>query len=326
MIDARSTAAQCAAMVAAVLLSLRPLLLGYEVSGAASAISWFAGAAALVAALLAVRAARGVGAAEPAARSLVSPAAAQGEASLAASLAALNSPFAGRRARRLSFAARALAAAGFLASLAARVHESQLTSTPALFWLSALAATALAAWACVHLRASLVRARFFWALALGMLIAVLSALERPDAFTQPATGLSRLEPGSGVNLILGVSALLIGEGHPGAELFAMVPLYSPSSSAVEPRVPWFRHLAAVVAALAVGLALFGLRSSNVGPRALALGSALFAALALALLALPVIAMPAFFDSLDGVALWLLSGAAAIFAPPRESKPHEGPFA
>jgi hypothetical protein len=232
-----------------------------------------------------------------------------------------NDPFAGRPARRLSIAARIIAAVGVVFSLGARLHESQMA--PALFWLTALAGLTLAAWLCMHLRASLIRARFFWALALGMLLAVLSALERPDALAQAPSGPQRLEPGSGVNLVLGVSALLLGEGHPGAELFALVPLYSPSVSAVEPRVPWFRHLAAVVAALLVGVITAALRSSRAGLKLTALVSALFALSAALMIAVPMIGMPTMFDVLDGAALWMLAGAAALFAPAREPQGPEG---
>jgi hypothetical protein len=295
---ARISAAQCGAMTSASLLALRPLALGYEWFGLAKLLALLSALGAVATVLLVIRA----GWSKPIA---LDP----------------NDPFAGRPARRLSIAARIIAAVGVVFSLGARLHESQMA--PALFWLTALAGLTLSAWLCMHLRASLIRARFFWALALGMLIAVLSALERPDAFAQAPSGPQRLEPGSGVNLVLGVSALLLGEGHPGAELFALVPLYSPSSSAVEPRVPWFRHLAAVVTALLVGVLTAALRSSRAGLKLTALVSALFALGAALMIAVPMIAMPTMFDVLDGAALWMLAGAAALFAPARESQGPEG---
>lgn len=298
MTTARISAAQCGAMTSASLLALRPLAVGCDWFGLAKLLALLSALGAVATVLLVLRA----GWAAPVA---LDP----------------NDPFAARPARRLSIAARIIAAAGVVFSLGARLHESQMA--PALFWLTALAGLTLAAWLCMHLRASLIRARFFWALALGMLLAVLSALERPDAFTQAPSGPQRLEPGSGVNLVLGVSALLLGEGHPGAELFALVPLYSPSASAVEPRVPWFRHLAAVVTALLVGMITLALRSSRAGLKMTALIAALFAVSAALMIAVPMIAMPTMFDVLDGAALWMLAGAAALFAPAREPQGHEG---
>lgn len=302
MIRGRGAAAQCAAMAAAALVSARPLLGPFELPRASLAIS----AAALLTSLatlgFSLRLAR-------------------------ASAQATSAPADPRSARRLARAAQFLAAAGVTASLWSRLHDSFVTSTPPIFWFSILGGAALAAWAATNLRPSVVRARFYWALALGLLLAVLASIERPDALARAPRGLERFEPGSGVNLVLGVGALLLGEGHPGSELFALVPLYAPASSAVEPRTPWFRHLSALLASLLIGLAVLAQRSARAGLRSRALSAALFSLAAAALLALPVIAMPAIPGVLDGPALALLAGAAALFSSPIRDAAHpEGVFA
>ncbi len=289
-------------MAAAALVSARPLLGPFELRWASLALS----AAALLAALatlgLCLRLVRA------AAESTGAPAEPQA-------------------ARRFARAAQLLAAAGVTASLWSRLHDSFVTSTPPIFWFSLLGGAALAAWAATGLRPSVVRARFYWALALGLILAVVASLERPDALARAPRGLERFEPGSGVNLVLGVGALLLGEGHPGSELFALVPLYAPASSAVEPRTPWFRHLSALAASLLIGLAVLAQRSVRAGLRSRALAAALFSLVAAALLIIPVLAMPAIPGVLDGPALALLAGAAALFSSPiRDAAQPDGLFA
>jgi len=306
--SARAAAAQCGAMSAAALLSLRPLCSTFDAPGAARLVSAAGAVAALAACGLALRAA----------------VAGRGADVLHANGLHANDSAGAQEpgARRLSFAASGLAVACVALALLFRLREAGQGANPALFWLAGAAAVALAAWARVRLRATLIRARFFWALGLGTMLAVVSALGpsgRADAPVAPLTGPQRFEPGPGVNVVLAVGALLLGEGHPDAELPALVGLFAPSSTAVEPRTPWFRHLAALAASLFAGLLVLAARALKAGPRGAAIVAALLSGSAglcvAALLAGP--AHRAF--ALDGPALWLLSGAAALFSPAADNE-------
>ena len=296
--SARSAGSQLASMGAASLLALRPLLTdGGALWGGQELLSLLAIALALFSALLAARA------------SVEQPAPAEPDPRKAA--------LAGRVPRKLRIAAQLAAALAALLSLGAHALISFEQGEPAVGWFAALGALALAAWACTHLRASLIRARYFWALGVGLLLTVFSAMERPDSFARPVTGLQRLQPGSTENLTLAVGALLLGEGHPGAELFSISAMYAPASSAVEPRTPWFRHLASLLGALLAGLLAFGLRHAKLGRRGVARASASFAAAAALSLALPFSLSPLNLESLDGAALWMLAASAAMFASAKE---------
>ena len=316
--SALGAGAQCAAMGAASLLALRPLLGEGGLWAVQELLSGASIVAALLSALLAARA------------SLEEPAPALKTSSVDSNPPPANrdsnplvdprhAVLAGRLPRRLRFTAQLVAALSALVSLWAHARISFEQDQPAVGWFALLGAVAIAAWACMHLRASLIRARFFWALGVGLLLTVFSAMERPDAFARLPPGPQRFEPGSQVNLVLGVGALLLGEGHPGAELFAVAAMYAPSSSAVEPRTPWFRHLAAVASALLASLLVFGLRHAKLGLRGVARAATGFALLAALLIALPHWISPLNLESLDGAALWLLAAGAAIFAREKESQ-------